>query len=300
MWADRVSYEQAFDSIKQMRSVCSPNFGFTVQLKDWEKLLASPPPRPLFFRVGPHSDKERTLVARPMMSASAAFQPANPTGIATPTSSTPSPQSKARVGFADAATIGDASSLQQGEAVVPSTPNDATATTSTTTPFPPPLKPSGSILRRSSLTSQINSDQNQTPNVSSNQTPMSLGMMARRSRLKSLTVKPPVKFQIQNMNTKEVYILCVTNPNINFIWIGKTCPKAEEYSAAANKISSLMIDLVPTLKGYRIVKVHSQSIQEAETMSSSNNKEQKNQGDLELIFWNTLDGIEVSESELSN
>lgn len=272
MWADKIGYEEAFRALKQTRVVCSPNLGFIMQLQDWERILNNPPNRSMLFRMGPHSDKEKALVARSMTASVLSSQSTK--------SSTPSPMSKAKgVGFSDNNTTA---------ADTPAQASDVAAT---------PRAPVASSLRRASLTSMGDASNNDSGNMPP--LPAS-GMGIRKARAKSITAKPPVKFSIQNINKKEVYILQVPSANIIFIWIGKECPRLDEYVVSAESYVSLATDLIPTLKGYKVIKINSQSKEESEALTlTTNSQQQKAQGENELLFWKTIDGMDVNDSEMN-
>ncbi len=268
MWADKIGYEEAFRALKQTRVVCSPNLGFIIQLQDWEKILNNPPSRPMLFRIGPHSEKEKTLVTRSMMTSVLSNQ----------STKASSPISKAKgVGFSDNTTTSEASAQSTDVATAPKAPV-------------------ASSLRRSSVTSMSETSSNDNANMA---TLPASGMGIRKARVKSITAKPPVKFSIQNINKKEVYILQVPGANVIFIWVGKECPRLDEYVASADSYVSLATDLIPTLNGYKVIKINSQSKEESEALSSSTNSQQKAKGESELSFWKTIDGMEVNDSEMS-
>lgn len=283
MWADKLGYEEAFRTMKQLRTICCPNVGFMMQLKDWERVLTLPPVKPVFFRIGPHSDREKSLVARPMLSASSSSSSKPPT---------PSPMSKGK---------DNAFSEPSSDTNTQSTPAATESSQHKLTSAPSGRRASITFSNDVVAATSSATATEQTNSAAATATAAQLpapGMAVRRSRARSITVKPPVKFSIQNINKKEVYILHVPDTNYTFLWIGKECPKLEEYSASAHSHCSLMLELVPVLKDYKVIRVASQSKEEAErTLSSSSNPQQKTQAEQELLFWKSLDGIEVSESE---
>mmetsp|Transcript_39511 Transcript_39511/g.50998 ORF Transcript_39511/g.50998 Transcript_39511/m.50998 type:complete len:563 (+) Transcript_39511:444-2132(+) len=65
MWSKAMSYEQAFDHVREQRGVCSPNIGFVCQLLEWQKIRKQKPQFPILFRLSPHGIHDaQTLVVK--------------------------------------------------------------------------------------------------------------------------------------------------------------------------------------------------------------------------------------------
>lgn len=69
MWKESFSFQEAFQFVKQRRSICSPNSGFMTQLMQWETKLKAVLLSPSLMVVSPHSDRDRSLVVKPFKPA---------------------------------------------------------------------------------------------------------------------------------------------------------------------------------------------------------------------------------------
>ena len=79
MWAQQLSYSQAFQLVKQRRGVCSPNSGFICQLLELETTLKQPPKQLRLFRIAPHSQHESRMALKPCWTPdSRTFMPPDP------------------------------------------------------------------------------------------------------------------------------------------------------------------------------------------------------------------------------
>ena len=56
MWVDRITYEEAFEKVKELRCVTSPNMGFVFQLLQWQIRISGSPNRPnlRMYRMAPY------------------------------------------------------------------------------------------------------------------------------------------------------------------------------------------------------------------------------------------------------
>lgn len=64
MWLENLEAQTAFNKVKSLRSIVSPNLGFMVQLTSFKKRLDWRPKQPTLHRVAPHSATDGTLVVK--------------------------------------------------------------------------------------------------------------------------------------------------------------------------------------------------------------------------------------------
>ena len=65
MWLNRISFQAAFDMVKEAHPICGPNANFISQLMDWEMTLnLGQYKEPQLFRIAPHSQRDRKLIMK--------------------------------------------------------------------------------------------------------------------------------------------------------------------------------------------------------------------------------------------
>lgn len=65
MWLKHLSFQAAFDMVKERHPICGPNANFISQLMEWEKTLnLEQHKEPQLFRIAPHSHRDRKLIIK--------------------------------------------------------------------------------------------------------------------------------------------------------------------------------------------------------------------------------------------